>query len=241
MSEPELFDIDERLRPFLRTAWLPEVADGDGAATDSKFSGLPALRRGEEWPRCANCGRPMQLFVQLDARELPAPAAAMLDGGLLQLFYCTSETPPCESECDAYLPHARSTLVRLVEPGAATGGAGAPPGGMFPPKRIAGWTAVIDLPHPEELGYAGVELDEMEEEALMERDFPRAGEKLLGWPHWVQSVEYPRCRRCAREMTLLFQVDSDRNLPYMFGDAGVGHVTQCPDHHDELAFGWACS
>jgi uncharacterized protein YwqG len=86
-----------------------------------------------------------------------------------------------------------------------------------------------------------VELEEDEEEALMERDFPRHGEKLLGWPAWVQGVEYPKCRICGREMALVFQVDSEHNLPYMFGDAGVGHVTQCPEHHAELAFGWACS
>jgi hypothetical protein len=27
----------------------------------------------------------------------------------------------------------------------------------------------------------------------------------------------------------------------MFGDAGIGHVTQCREHRDELAFGCACS
>jgi uncharacterized protein YwqG len=112
---------------------------------------------------------------------------------------------------------------------------------MFPARRIVGWAPTADLPNGEELGYAGVELEEDEEEALMERDFPRSGEKLLGWPYWVQGVEYPKCRTCGREMALLFQVDSERNLPYMFGDAGVGHVTQCPQHHAELAFGWACS
>jgi hypothetical protein len=42
-------------------------------------------------------------------------------------------------------------------------------------------------------------------------------------------------------MHLLFQIDSEDNLPYMFGDAGCGHITQCPKHPHRLAFGWACS
>jgi hypothetical protein len=41
-------------------------------------------------------------------------------------------------------------------------------------------------------------------------------------------------------MEMLFQIDSDQSLPWSLGDAGVGHITQCPKHRDELAFGWAC-
>jgi hypothetical protein len=41
-------------------------------------------------------------------------------------------------------------------------------------------------------------------------------------------------------MRLVFQVDSEDNVPHMFGDAGIGHLTQCPDHKDVLGFGWAC-
>jgi hypothetical protein len=130
--------------------------------------------------------------------------------------------------------------VRLLDAGAALGAGAAAPAGMVPPRRIVGWTPVVDLPGAEELSTAGVELEEDEEDALAERGFPRAGERLLGWPHWIQGVEYPKCRSCGRQMSLLFQLDSERNLPYMFGDAGVGHVTQCPAHHAELAFGWAC-
>jgi uncharacterized protein YwqG len=47
-------------------AWYPKVSDGDGSLLDSKFSGKPYLLPGEEYPRCLNCGKPMQLFVQLN-------------------------------------------------------------------------------------------------------------------------------------------------------------------------------
>lgn len=70
---------------------------------------------------------------------------------------------------------------------------------------------------------------------------PIAKDKLYGWPYWIQSVEYPFDRKTESQMQLLFQFDSEDNLPYMFGDAGIGHLTQSPDNDKELGFGWACS
>ncbi len=243
MSDVDLHELEERLRPFERTAWVPEVVDGDGPPTVSKFSGTPALGLSEEWPRCGNCQRPMQLFVQLNGEDLPEAGAAGLVGGGLQWFYCTSEQPHCESECDAFFPHSRSTLVRLLPAGSATSAQGAPPlPGMFPPKRIVSWMTVTDLPIWDELEELGLELSDDETEALDRAGkLPKGGEKLAGWPFWIQGVEYPACRRCGRRMEMLFQIDSEQSLPYMFGDAGIGHITQCPEHRDEVAFGWACS
>ncbi|BAY43233.1 hypothetical protein SAMD00079811_08120 [Scytonema sp. HK-05] len=34
--------------------------------------------------------------------------------------------------------------------------------------------------------------------------------------------------------------DSQNNLPFMFGDVGCGHITQCKTHKTQVAFGWAC-
>jgi hypothetical protein len=42
-------------------------------------------------------------------------------------------------------------------------------------------------------------------------------------------------------MRHVFQLDSEDHLPFLFGDAGTGHLTQCPQHHEVVAFGWACS
>ncbi|WP_299176531.1 hypothetical protein [uncultured Neptuniibacter sp.] len=42
------------------------------------------------------------------------------------------------------------------------------------------------------------------------------------------------------EMDLLFQIDSEDNLPYMFGDAGSAHITQCPNHPETLTIARAC-
>jgi len=74
-----------------------------------------------------------------------------------------------------------------------------------------------------------------------ETGIPIVGDKLYGWPHWIQSVEYPFDRKTGSRMELLFQIDSNVNLAHMFGDVGIGHLTQSKDNPDELAFGWACS
>ncbi len=68
-----------------------------------------------------------------------------------------------------------------------------------------------------------------------------SGDKLAGWPVWVQGMEHPSCPRCGRRMWLVFQLDSEDHLPFMFGDMGTGHLTQCPEHLEVVAFGWACS
>jgi hypothetical protein len=38
-------------------------------------------------------------------------------------------------------------------------------------------------------------------------------------------------------MALVFQLGSEDNLHFMFGDSGVAHVTQCPQHPDRSRVG----
>ena len=87
----------------------------------------------------------------------------------------------------------------------------------------------------------GVEISDDEADEMLESDWPLGDDKLSGWPDWIQSVEYPNCRTCKKQMRLVFQICSDTYLPHFFGDGGIGHLTQCPDHKTQLAFGWACS
>jgi uncharacterized protein YwqG len=135
------------------------------------------------------------------------------------------------------------------------------PAEFFPAKRIIDWKTFIDLPKPsehEELGLKytydhkagtvdlaceelGLRFEDIRDRSLAENIAnSELGDKLAGWPAWVQDVEYPLCPRCGRRMVLVFQVDSEDHIPFMFGDVGCGHVTQCPEHKDVVAFGWAC-
>ncbi|WP_276307800.1 DUF1963 domain-containing protein [Stenotrophobium rhamnosiphilum] len=213
----------------------------DGPLNASKFSGAPFLPSGSKWPACQNCGKPMQLFLQLNPSELPEQVTSPWGEGLLQFFYCTNSEPLCEVDCEAFFPFSKSTLLRIVS---AEGKSEAVDSSAvlngFPPKLIVGWKVDHDLPNWEELRSLGVELTDEESEELSEKGFPRSGEKLLGWPAWVQGVEYPQCPECGSQMRLVFQIDSSGHLPYMFGDVGCGHISQCAIHPSNLAFGWAC-
>jgi hypothetical protein len=70
---------------------------------------------------------------------------------------------------------------------------------------------------------------------------PRMGDKLAGWPAWVQGVEYPRCPLCEETMGLVFQIESEGHVPFRFGDSGTGHITRCRTHPNLVAFSWACA
>jgi uncharacterized protein YwqG len=134
--------------------------------------------------------------------------------------------------------------------------------GPLAPKLVAGWTRQTDLPEPgehQDLGLhidydfahntatltcpsLGLKFENLASETLAE-DIADAhvGDKLAGWPSWVQNVEYPNCPRCGARMQFIFQLDSNDNLEFMFGDCGRGHITQCPTHRGVVAFAWACS
>ena len=258
-------DVVRQLGPWRqkhrRPAWKPVVKKGDGAETESKFSGTPWIGEGAPWPECSVCEQPSQLFLQLNLGDLPAEVGGAFGMGLLQLFYCTSDS--CAGQ-GGWAPFEDNvSRVRVVHPS----GPGLPTDvpqrpGYFPARRIVGWQAISDMPSPadhDDLGLVytydhkagttklecpelGLVFDDVRDGELAETLASAApGDKLGGWPCWVQGPEYPKCPRCATSMELVFQVDSEDNIPFMFGDVGCGHVTQCPGHKDVVAFGWACS
>ena len=230
--------------PKKRTAFDPVVEDGETEEPVSKFGGRPWLAEGTAWPVCPGCERPMGFFVQLDVASLPDGSGAS-GAGLIQLFMCTV-TDDMEDICLGSWEHgAQSSHVRLVDTGQPGANAKAT-GEVFPPRRIVRWTPMDDHPDYDDLGMADIEVtEELEaawelaaDEVLTPKN--HEGDKLAGWPYWVQNPEYARCRQCNKLMNVVFQIDSDDNVPYMFGDAGAGHVSQCPDHPHVLVFGWAC-
>ena len=254
------------LEPWLakhrRPAWQPVVEEGDGPATVSKFCGVPWTGHDAPWPVCGLCKTRLPLFLQLNLGDLPDELGQRFGAGLLQLFYCTGDD--CQGR-GGWTPFADDlSRVRIVRPNdtRSTTTSAAPPGSDFPAKRIVGWRRITDLPTPEEHEELGLEytydfdartlrlqcpdlkidltnpMDDCSAEEIAdsaERD------KLFGWPAWVQGVEYPNCPRCGRRMTHVFQVDSGDNVPFMFGDVGCGHITQCTEHKEVVAFGWACA
>jgi uncharacterized protein YwqG len=237
----------EKLEPLTRTPYFAVCADADGAFTDSKFSGLPWLSRSEDWPKCKNCDKEMQLLLQLNLNDLPSQAK-IKGNGLLQLFYCTNQEPNCEVDCGSWFWNEKAMLVRVVDAfGEARALKETPVINAFPPKVIRRWEpGTPELPRVEELiGY--MELSDEEQEELFDAEDseaypgPEGGDKLGGWPYWIQGVEYPECRECNKPMKYVFQIDSEVNVPFMWGDSGCGHISQCEEHPEILAFGWACN
>lgn len=251
-------DVDQfvdRFAPWrakhVRTAYTPQL----GATTRSRFGGEPDMRRGEEWPVCASCRAPMTFLLQLELASLPRRPAGE---GVLQLFYCGTD----DGSCETWAPFSGASLARLVaEPLERR----SPPHGvqMQPERGIVGWSATDDHPNSQEHEDLGIHYDydfgamrvhiTCPELGFDERDLDiddysaeaissaSDGDKLFGWPRWVQGAEYPSCPHCDARMEHVFQVDSERGVALMFGDCGIGHITQCPSHPHVLAFGWACS
>jgi hypothetical protein len=231
----------ERFHEWKRTAWLPNTEASDGPATASKFCGTPWLVDGESWPACPRCKKPMALFLQLNLGELPGELGGELGVGLIQMFYCVSNSE-CPTRGEGCLePFSPYQILRRIHSG--TGG---PPSALpafdrpMPARLITGWEAVEEYPDRNEWFDLGVELNDEQADALADHLGGTSGQndKLLGWPSWPQYPRYQKCRVCGRELWLIFSLESDQNLWYMFGDDGCGHISGCPDHPDELAFAW---
>lgn len=256
-------EIVKTLGPWLarnrRRAWKPVVEPGDGPPTAPKFCGTPWTGPDAPWPNCGHCGQPLQPFLQLDLADLPAELGHPFGAGLLQLFYCV------RGECQGYGGWEAFAddlnRVRIVHPTGVGGEPPVPPAPAFPAKRIVGWTPFTDQAGPQEHDEIGLTYTYDFDKGTLRLECPEValdvtnpmdacpaeeiatathGDKLGGWPAWVQGVEYPFCPRCGKRMALVFQVDSEDNVPFMFGDVGCGHVTQCPEHKNVVAFGWAC-
>lgn len=234
----ELERAEAAVRAQERLCWKPVCEDGDAGPASSKFGGRPLRINDEPWPACGNCREPMQLFVQLDSAALPVPSP--FGDGVLQFFYCTNSGADCETECDAWAPRSKSTLLRVV-PNAGSTHPRLPASAAFPARTIRSWVPSADYPQYEDYERLGLDVPLYLDRDLALKCPTQGGDKLLGWPAWVQSAEYPRCTRCGSEMRVIFQIDSEDHVPYMFGDVGTGHISSCPDHPSELAFGWACS
>ncbi|RVU85482.1 DUF1963 domain-containing protein [Leucothrix sargassi] len=242
-TPPELWnEVEPLVAPYKKLTWVPTTEKQSSNNIASKFAGLPALLKDEEWPCCGHCNKPMQLFVQLNSNDLPEETNNSFGDGILQAFYCTNSEDECEVQCESYFPFSKATTVRLItsDPQALQEVTESPLEESFPEKQITGWQTLDDYPNWEELEDLGVALTDEQMEVMSEMGYPRDKDKLFGWPHWVQGVEYPSCPECNKTMNLVFQIDSEDNLPYLFGDAGCAHITQCEEHKHQLAIAWAC-
>lgn len=239
--EKKYQDVIAELEKHKRTAYLPILKDNTNTfSTTSKYGGYPYLRNQNDWPTCANCKKHMPLFLQLNLNDLPTKK----EDGLIQLFYCTNYDQNCESELEAFFPFSKASACRKIKIENPSAEIKPNLNEIFDEKVIVDWNPKDDYPHFEEYALRNIDVDTDDVYDLMEdRDqgLTISDDKLFGWPYWIQSEEYPYDRKTKAQMELLFQLGESEIIPYMFGDAGIGHLTQSPDNDEELAFGWACS
>lgn len=255
----------EKLKPWRKkhekTFWTPIVEEGDGANQDSKFSGNPWIDKETVWPVCKNCNLQMQFLLQLNLDKLPDELESKHGSGLLQLFYCTREKCEGIGGWDPF--EDKVSCVRVVKPVGEYNPSDKkdPQEEDYPALKVIGWQKGVNLPSASEHEQLGlkytyskdgptiVKCEELNFKEACQEDGELAetigsstdGDKLSGWPFWVQNVGYPDCTICGARMINLFQLDSEDNIPYMFGDSGCGHITQCPVHKGIVAFSWDCA
>jgi uncharacterized protein YwqG len=144
----------------------------------------------------------------------------------------------CDSECNSWEPFSAGQLVRIVQPNELCADFELPKiQDAFDPKIIVAWRENDDYPSPTDCVWEfNLEIDD-DESDLMYDYLHQQGDKLGGYASWVQSAESPLCPTCDQPMDrLLFQLDSNHNLDWMWGDAGTGYILQCPEHKDRVAF-----
>ena len=257
---PKSLDIAQ----FIRLAWKPIMTDGDSSLLSSKFSGKPWLAKDEPWPSCPLCGQFMQLYFQLNCSELPEPVRQEFGSGLVQMFYCHDCIYDGCVECaEVFYGETasihRNLLIRLVQPNgeASTAPIPLPLEDYWHAKTIVDWQQVEDYPYSVNeivaliYGWERINDQDLSDEVLERLGFSNyedyeehisldEGNKLAGYPKWVQGIEYAGCPICREPMRQVFQLTSEENLPYEFREGGIAQVLQCKTHKEQFALTWAC-
>ena len=247
--EEKLNHAKQQLQAHARTAFIPNTqASIKLFNTASKFGGFPYLRDAKDWPICPDCKRHMNLMLQLNLEETPIKYAD--NKGLLQVFYCTQDYVNgklnCDSSASNYEPFSVGTFLRKIniEGASASIDLGEDATYMFDENVIESWIETEDIPHPAQYDEIGLNnlFDENIEKLLYEEEdgIALAGDKLGGWPHFIQSNEAIIDPEDGKEYVHLMQIDSEDNLNYMFGDSGIAFIGYHPDEPEKLAMFWQC-
>jgi uncharacterized protein YwqG len=156
----------------------------------------------------------------------------------------------CEIECFSSQPFSLGQLVRIVQIEGIPAEFDIPPTGEctsmiregeFPPKLIVNWREIDNYPDGAEIEIHKVNLSPNDLDFFYDIDKFQEADQLAGWARWVQDKECPDCPVCKVKMEqLVFQLSSDSNLPFLWGDAGIGYIFQCSDHKSQVAFLWQC-
>jgi len=251
------------LRTALRPLLLPSLrlrVSGEAVpdSTGTRFGGVPLLAGDAPWPRSA-AGRPLSFLGQLNSTDVNTRLGATLlpPDTLLSFFYDLHEEPWGFDPADASGSRVLVTPQAAAHPRAAPAEAASFPAHatVATPARTLPdrWDSPPGRPLAAAL-HEGVEAfyDAAEEQ---DEDVPR--HRVFGWPELVQGPMQLECqlvtngiycgdpdgyrdprvadlRAGARDWLLLWQIDTDEDAGWAWGDAGTLYYWI---HRDDLATG----
>jgi ankyrin repeat protein len=198
-----LKSLKSRLKKDKRKAFrLLRSRDAPASTLSDRIGGQPFLSKRFPRPR-SESGAPLALIIQLDLQGHPEKRKRQ--AALLQVFYDASATP-----C------ARARLVT----GASVESHCPDEGPALPLQSVAGYSrARADFPHPADGERGPVELSEAEQSLLPYLVI--GGDKVGGWPDWIQDPSYPECER-----ELLLQLADGGLANVSLGDAANLYIFQ---------------
>ena len=109
--------------------------------------------------------------------------------------------------------------------------------GDFPPKLIVDWQEIDSYPSFDDIEKQDIQITSNDLDFAQEIGFYPECDRLSGWAEWIQTNECPECKICCHPMEhIIFQLQSNDNIPCSWGDGGTGYIFQCSDHVEEVAF-----
>jgi len=213
------------LLKYSRPAWLWTIAHGESAVDATRIGGRSLMGEAEQWPNCGDCKNPLTFMIQCNLDTLP-DGMKDHDSGILRFFYCMHEDCVGMGGWEAFDPQHHLSILQ------GYGHTKAAPSGtvVIPPTYLSQTNQIDDVPHWE---------DRTDTAVQDEPANAHYGHKFAGWLCWIQGPERPNCPDCKTVMEPFIQLDEDATRDFNFG-GGIGHISQCPNHPDSLAFGWAC-
>lgn len=206
------------------------------SSINSKFGGLPHLNEENEWAVCTCCKKPMTFFMQLNLETLPIKYAN--NKGLLQLFICTQRD--CNAASETYAPFSEGVVIRILDilKPSAIANLGENKVATYPELNITRWEMESDYPHSESYHKLGIVLTPENYNIVADKETALQGDKLLGWPCFIQGHQEVFDPEDNTPYEYLFQLDSEDNIPFMFGDGGTAYIYYHPNKPEKLAMFW---
>jgi hypothetical protein len=214
---------------------------------DSRLGGAPYQEEDEIWPVCAECGRKMTFFGQINFDRLPAIGAP--GHGIVEAFCC-------DTGCGAWDGHDAKDLWafrRYASPVAGHGRAAAL-GPMIEAARLRA-DKIVTFPSWEDSETLCPDIRRLCIAETGLRGAPRAlyqaacdalggwreiGHQLGGWPQWLEGSGAAPCARCGAPMQLLWRIDSLGAKGLKFGDTGLIYLLVCPHDPGETLLRTQC-